>query len=210
MGAAARSTHRAKVSVRRRRRHRRAEAAGGCVARWGSIRAVILGSAINNDGAQKIGYTAPSVDGQAEAILAAQACAGVAPQPSAMLKRTARRRRWVTLSKSRRSPRRSAPPRQNVVLRDRLGQEQHWPSRCGRWSCRAHQDGAVVEARGNSAEPPFRNAKSADRLRAHPFFVNANLREWSAGPAARRRELIWYRRNECTRDSRRSTGAGAR
>jgi acyl transferase domain-containing protein len=41
------------------------------------IRAVIRGSAINNDGALKIGYTAPSVDGQASVIAEAQALAGV-------------------------------------------------------------------------------------------------------------------------------------
>ena len=32
------------------------------------IHAVIKGSAINNDGSLKVGYTAPSVDGQAEVI----------------------------------------------------------------------------------------------------------------------------------------------
>ena len=36
------------------------------------IHAVIKGSAINNDGARKIGYTAPSVEGQAKAIITAQ------------------------------------------------------------------------------------------------------------------------------------------
>ncbi|MBW8873678.1 MAG: amino acid adenylation domain-containing protein [Acidobacteria bacterium] len=41
------------------------------------IRAVILGSAINNDGAAKVGYTAPSLDGQAEVIAAAHAVAGI-------------------------------------------------------------------------------------------------------------------------------------
>ena len=44
-----------------------------------NIRAVILGTAINNDGAQKVGYTAPSVDGQAEAIATAQSIAEVDP-----------------------------------------------------------------------------------------------------------------------------------
>ncbi|HZO73978.1 MAG TPA: SDR family oxidoreductase [Ktedonobacteraceae bacterium] len=44
------------------------------------IHAVIRGSAINNDGAQKVGYTAPSVIGQAEVIAEAQAIAGVAPE----------------------------------------------------------------------------------------------------------------------------------
>ena len=43
------------------------------------IRAVIRGSAINNDGAVKVSYTAPSVEGQAEVIAAAQEMAGVEP-----------------------------------------------------------------------------------------------------------------------------------
>jgi amino acid adenylation domain-containing protein len=45
-----------------------------------TIYAVIKGSAINNDGAQKVGYTAPSVDGQAEVIATALALAGVEPE----------------------------------------------------------------------------------------------------------------------------------
>ncbi len=43
------------------------------------IRAVIRGWAINNDGAQKTGYTAPSVDRQAEVIALAQGLAEVSP-----------------------------------------------------------------------------------------------------------------------------------
>lgn len=42
-----------------------------------TIHAVIRGSAANNDGSDKVGYTAPSVGGQAEVIRAAQAIAGV-------------------------------------------------------------------------------------------------------------------------------------
>ncbi|HET6762912.1 MAG TPA: beta-ketoacyl synthase N-terminal-like domain-containing protein [Longimicrobiaceae bacterium] len=45
-----------------------------------TIYAVIKGSAINNDGSNKIGYTAPSVDGQAEVIAEAQAISGVEPE----------------------------------------------------------------------------------------------------------------------------------
>ena len=45
-----------------------------------TIHAVILGSAINNDGADKIGYTAPSVGGQTDVILEAQAVANVHPE----------------------------------------------------------------------------------------------------------------------------------
>ncbi len=44
-----------------------------------TISAVILGSAVNNDGADKIGYTAPSVTGQAEAVRTALQLAGIAP-----------------------------------------------------------------------------------------------------------------------------------
>ena len=44
-----------------------------------TIVAVIRGAAINNDGAAKIGYTAPSIDGQAEVVALAQGLAGVAP-----------------------------------------------------------------------------------------------------------------------------------
>ena len=42
-----------------------------------TIHAVIRGSAVNNDGSLKVGYTAPSVDGQAQVIAEAQAMAGV-------------------------------------------------------------------------------------------------------------------------------------
>jgi acyl transferase domain-containing protein/acyl carrier protein len=41
------------------------------------IHGVILGSAINNDGAQKVGFTAPSVDGQIEVVALAHAVARV-------------------------------------------------------------------------------------------------------------------------------------
>ncbi len=44
-----------------------------------TISAVILGSAINNDGARKAGYLAPSVDGQSEVIAEALGVAGVEP-----------------------------------------------------------------------------------------------------------------------------------
>ncbi len=43
------------------------------------IHAVIKGSAINNDGSLKVGYTAPSVNGQREVISEALALAGVEP-----------------------------------------------------------------------------------------------------------------------------------
>jgi acyl transferase domain-containing protein len=44
------------------------------------IHAIIKGSAINNDGSLKVGYTAPSRDGQAAAIAEAQVIAGIDPE----------------------------------------------------------------------------------------------------------------------------------
>lgn len=44
-----------------------------------NVQAVIKGSAVNNDGAMKVGYTAPSVEGQARVIREAQRMAGLAP-----------------------------------------------------------------------------------------------------------------------------------
>lgn len=43
------------------------------------IYALIKGSAVNNDGAMKVGYTAPSVEGQAKAVAEALAISGVEP-----------------------------------------------------------------------------------------------------------------------------------
>ena len=50
------------------------------VADGDDIRAVIRGSAVNNDGALKIGYTAPRIDGQAGVIEEAQRKAEIAPE----------------------------------------------------------------------------------------------------------------------------------
>ena len=44
------------------------------------IRAIVKGSAINNDGWAKVSYTAPSIDGQSQVIAAAQAMTGFEPE----------------------------------------------------------------------------------------------------------------------------------
>lgn len=52
---------------------------GDAVAARDSVRAVIRGFAVNNDGSAKVGYTAPSVAGQASVIEEALAVSGVEP-----------------------------------------------------------------------------------------------------------------------------------
>ncbi|WUL37742.1 amino acid adenylation domain-containing protein (plasmid) [Streptomyces canus] len=44
-----------------------------------TVYALVRGSAINNDGSDKVGFTAPSISGQAQVIAAAQAAAGITP-----------------------------------------------------------------------------------------------------------------------------------
>lgn len=53
---------------------------GDALADGDTILAVIKGSAVNNDGAVKAGYTAPSVDGQSAVIAAAHTMAGIEPE----------------------------------------------------------------------------------------------------------------------------------
>jgi len=50
------------------------------VADGDSIRAVIKGTAINNDGSRKVGYTAPSLDGQTRVVVRALAMAEISPE----------------------------------------------------------------------------------------------------------------------------------
>ena len=67
------------------------------------IRAVILGSAVNNDGGRKVGFTAPSVDGQAAVIgRGAGGRRGRRRTTSATSRRTAPARRSATRSRWRR------------------------------------------------------------------------------------------------------------
>jgi acyl transferase domain-containing protein len=50
------------------------------VANRDTIHALLLGSAVNNDGRDKVGFTAPGIEGQTEVVLEAQAVAGISPE----------------------------------------------------------------------------------------------------------------------------------
>ncbi|UQW99648.1 type I polyketide synthase [Streptomyces sp. RerS4] len=50
------------------------------VADGDTVRAVLLGSAVNNDGDRKVGFTAPGLEGQVRVIGAAQSVAGIGPE----------------------------------------------------------------------------------------------------------------------------------
>ena len=117
------------------------------------IRAVIKATAINNDGASKAGYLAPSVTGQAEAIVEAQTLAGV----------TADTLQYVechgTGTKHRRPDRdRGAYPRiqtfhgQERILPCRIGEVEYRASRYCCRCCKSDQDDAGARARRDPAD----------------------------------------------------------
>ena len=132
-----------------------------------TIHAVILGSAINNDGSAKVGFTAPSVEGQAEVIAAGPGRGrGRRRRPSATSRPTAPARALgdpievAALTQAFR-----AGPTGAGLLRPRLGQDQHRPPRRRGRRRRPDQDGAGAGARADPAQPPLRAAEPADRLR---------------------------------------------
>ena len=79
------------------------EAARRSAGRRRRIRAVIRGTAINNDGALKVGYTAPSVEGQADVMRLAHSAGGVDAADD-QLRRGARYRHRARRSDRNRGP----------------------------------------------------------------------------------------------------------
>ena len=63
------------------------------------VYAVIKGISVNNDGSTKLGYTAPSVDGQAGVIATAQMLAGAPPETIGYVEAHGSGRRWATRSR---------------------------------------------------------------------------------------------------------------
>lgn len=85
------------------------------IAEGDRIYAVIRGYATNNDGGEKVSYTAPSVEGQAEVISLASRWAALTPRPSAMSRRTGPQRR---LAIRLRLPAFHAPIRRTLTRRN--------------------------------------------------------------------------------------------
>ena len=119
------------------------------------IHAVILGSAINNDGARKVGYLAPSVEGQAEVIAEALDFAGVSADDISYVETHGTGTVVgdpIEVSALTQAFRKSTA--RERLLRNRLAQVQRRPSRRGRRRRRAHQDRSRAGARADS-RPAF-------------------------------------------------------
>lgn len=153
-----------------------------------TIHAVIRGSAINNDGADKAGYTAPSVRGQAQVIIEAQDVAGIDPGTigyvethgtgtplgdpiefaalTRAFRRTTQRQRFCALG----------------AVKSNLGHLDEAAGVAGLIK-------AVLALRCRRIPPSlhFRTPNPELDYEASPFFVDASLRDWPAPPDGIRR-----------------------
>ena len=149
------------------------------------VHAVIVGMAINNDGSRKVGYTAPSVDGQAEVITRAQAMAGVSPDQIGYVE-----------AHGTGTP--LGDPIEVAALTEAFRKGTERRGYCALGSVKTnvgHLDAAAgvtglikaILAVQHGQIPPtlhFREANPALNLATSPFFVNQKLRDW---PGAARR-----------------------
>lgn len=150
------------------------------------IHALIRGTAVNNDGADRAAFTAPSVNGQAQAIAEAFAVAGISPDtisyveahgtatpvgdPIEVLALTKAFRRYTTRSQY-----------------CALGAVKTNIGHLGAAAGVAGLIKTVLALRHKQIPPTLHFTKSNPQIEfaTSPFFVNANLRPWES-PAPRR------------------------
>jgi acyl transferase domain-containing protein/thioesterase domain-containing protein len=151
------------------------------------IRAVILGSAINNDGARKVGYLAPSVEGQAEVIAEALEIAGVTADD-------------ISYIESHGTGTRVGDPIEIRALTQAFRKTATGNAYCGIGSLKSnvgHLDAAAgvggliktALALEHAQLPPslhFENLNPHIELKGSPFFVNSQLRDWQSNGSPRR------------------------
>jgi len=152
-----------------------------------TIHAVIKATAVNNDGSQKVGYTAASVQGQAEVIAAAQALADVDP-------------RSITYIEAHGTGTPMGDPIEIAALTQAFRAGTRDTGFCAVGSLKTnlgHLDTAAGVAGLIKATlalqhrelPPslhYTRPNPAIPFGDSPFFVNAELRPWPAGEGPRR------------------------
>ncbi|MFS8070544.1 MAG: type I polyketide synthase, partial [Byssovorax sp.] len=151
------------------------------------IHAVIKGSAINNDGSSKVGYTAPSVEGQAEAIAHALEAAEVSPET-------------IGYVEAHGTGTALGDPIEIAALTRAFRAGTRKKGFCAVGSLKpnvGHLDAAAgvaglikaIQALKHKELPPmlhFEAPNPAIDFAASPFYVNTKLSSWSAGPTPRR------------------------
>jgi acyl transferase domain-containing protein/NADP-dependent 3-hydroxy acid dehydrogenase YdfG len=153
-----------------------------------TIYAVIRGSAINNDGAEKAGYTAPSARGQAQVIIEAQDFAGVDPATIEYVETHGTGTPLgdpIEFAALTRAFRRTTQRRQFCAIGAVKSNVGHLDEAAG-------VTGLIkaVLALAHRRIPPslhFRTPNPELDYDASPLFVNAALRDWPAPPGGTRR-----------------------
>ena len=152
-----------------------------------TIYAVVKGSAINNDGSLKVGFTAPGVDGQARVIAAAHQAAGVDP-------------RSISYVEAHGTGTQMGDPAEVAALTRAFGASDTGAPYCAIGSVKSnigHLDTAAgiagliktTLALQHREIPPSIHFASPNRdidFAKTPFFVNDTLREWPAADVPRR------------------------
>ena len=149
-----------------------------------TIHAVMKGSAVNNDGAQKVGYLAPGIDGQAKVIEDAIAAAKIPGET-------------VSYIETHGTGTLVGDPIEFEALREAYGQFTSKKNYCGIGSVKSNighlgETAAIaslikaVMALKNRQLPPslgFNLPNPAMELEDSPFYVNATLKDWTSdGP----------------------------
>jgi acyl transferase domain-containing protein len=151
------------------------------------IHAVIKGTAVNNDGSAKVGYTAPGVGAQSEVIAMAQAVAGVAPET-------------VTYVEAHGTGTPLGDPIEVAALTRAFRHGTDGKNFCALGSVKTnvgHLDAAAgvagliktVLALKHREIPPslhFERPNPKLEIEDSPFYVNAKLSTWERGEAPRR------------------------
>ncbi|HEY0605396.1 MAG TPA: type I polyketide synthase, partial [Herpetosiphonaceae bacterium] len=155
-----------------------------------TIHAIIRGSAVNNDGALKVGFTAPGVDGQMSVIAMAQRIAGIEPET-------------ISYVEAHGTATPVGDPIEvsalTQVFRSRT-QKKHFcaigsvKTNIGHANTAAGVAGLLktVLALKNQQIPPslhFETPNPKIDFENSPFFVNTELRDWPAGTTPRRAAL---------------------
>jgi acyl transferase domain-containing protein/acyl carrier protein len=152
-----------------------------------TIHAVIKGSAVNNDGALKIGYTAPSINGQAEVISDALAIAGVGAES-------------ITYVEAHGTGTALGDPVEVAALTQAFHADTQEKSFCALGSVKSnigHLDAAagaaglikaVLALKHRQLPPSLHYERPNPKIdfESSPFFINNRLVEWTQGPTPRR------------------------
>jgi acyl transferase domain-containing protein/acyl carrier protein len=151
------------------------------------VRAVVLSNALNNDGATKVGFTAPSVQGQTEVVAQALAVAGVDP-------------RTISYVEAHGTATALGDPIEVAALTNAYGAGTDDRGWCGLGSIKSNighlSQGAgvagvikTVLALEHEMIPPslnFETPNPAIDFANSPFYVTSTVTAWTRGPQPRR------------------------